>query len=54
MVVTWPDGVGGRRVSVAKQRMVVEGVGERGLDVGVHAPLAPLGQRRPLQLWQVV
>ena len=49
------DGVGGRRVSVAKQRMVVEGVGERGLDVRVHAPLLPpLGQGGPLQRRQVV
>ena len=34
--------------------MVVERVGEGGLDVGVHAALAPLGQRGPLQLGQVV
>ena len=49
-----PDVMGGRRVSIAEQRVVVQGVGERGLDVRVHAPLPPLRQRGPLQLRQVV
>ena len=53
-VVSGPDGVRCRGVPVAEQRMVVERVGEGGLDVGVHAALAPLGQRGPLQLGKVV
>ena len=55
MVMSGPDGVRCRGVPVAEQRVVVERVGEGGLDVGVHAAaLAPLGQRGPLQLGQVV